>query len=912
MTGNNIDLLIAFTTLLLSVICIFGGAALRLFYHRQISLEYLGWGTMLAAVWNISNSELWQELTNAAAEDYIACYATLLLPVPFFLYLNLLQKKRFQRLYQGMTLAVLLECVVFSALHFLGIRPFEKSIFLILLLFSLFLIVMTGTMLADLVKGRLRDYVPAAVGLCAIGLISLTKLVPFFLLQRRLRENALLPFGLIFLLLAVVNTVHEWILMERQKQQALAASVAKGRFLANMSHEIRTPINAVLGMDAMILRETTQPQIKEYALDIQNAGQNLLALINDILDLSKIESGKLEILAEEYDFSSLLHDIMNMISMKAENKGLAVHLLVGEELPSRLWGDDVRLRQVLVNLMNNAVKYTETGSVTLSIEGCPNSEPERIALTFHVRDTGIGIKEEDLSKLFAEFERIEEQRNRGIEGTGLGMSITTQLLELMGSSLQVESVYGQGSDFYFTLEQGIVHAEPIGDLEARIRRQAKDYAYHALLTAPDAQLLVVDDNAMNRRVFRNLLKATKVQVDEAGGGLECLSMAKAKRYDLIFLDHMMPDLDGIETLHRLQADRDSLCCTVPVIALTANAVSGAREMYLSEGFHSFLSKPIQPEKLERLLLEYLPEEKLVACEGDSGENGSGTDPHGIEADGTEWKAEDLPPIDGIDWDYAQLHMKDTEFLLETIRDFYRTMEGDCAQLLQFLGMVADSADEFLGKMQTQNYLQNDLQSELQNDWQNDLHNDLQNDSLNDRQKFVQNNRQNQTEDFSVTEAETCSSEHAEALRQFRVKVHSMKSSAAMIGATALSGVAKLLEYAARDERTDVLLSVTPYFLEEWQQMKLRLAVLAEEPQEAGLERPKADLQLIREYFPMLEQAMQNLDLDTADGIMEHFETFHFPECLVPILEELRLSVTNLDAGGTAQAIERLERAIEEL
>lgn len=833
MTGNYIDLMIVFTALILSVLCIIGGGALRFFYHKEMSLEYLGWGTLLAAVWNFSNTAAGRYLLPAAT-DYIAFYTTLILPFPFFLYLNTLQQKRYQKLYRAMGLMVLVEIAVFAFLQLTGLRGVTQNVFVMLLLLSLFLTLTVLTVLVDLYQKRIRDYLPGALGLMFIWLVCAARIIPYFLLDRKLRDNALLPFGLIFLLLlAMGNTVHELIQMERQRQQALTASDAKGRFLANMSHEIRTPINAVLGMDTMILRETKEAQIKEYALDIQNAGQSLLALINDILDLSKIESGKLELLAEEYDFSSLIHDIMNMISMKAENKGLSVHLSIEEDLPSRLWGDDVRLRQVLVNLMNNAVKYTEQGSVNLSVQRAPSSfGTDIVSLTFHVTDTGIGIKEEDLSKLFSAFERIEEQRNRNIEGTGLGMSITTQLLELMGTNLQVDSIYGKGSDFYFTLEQKIVSAEPIGNLEERIRRQAKEYSYQTLLTAPDAHLLVVDDNAMNRRVFKNLLKETLVQIDEAGSGMECLSLTRKNHYDLIFLDHMMPDMDGIETLHRLMADTECLCRNVPVIALTANAVTGAKEMYLSEGFHSFLSKPISPDKLEQMLLDLLPAEKIVP--GAPPELSPDTDK---TTDNYEF-----PEIDGMDWSYARLHFRDADFLLETIRDFYRAMDTDHDMLLQFLEQIEDT--------------------------------------------------------------------DAEALRQFRVKVHSMKSSAAMIGATSLSGVAKMLEYAARDGRTDILFSVTPYFLEEWRRMKDRLRPLADAPENrTDTQKPDADLKIIQEYFPMLEQAMQNMDIDTADEIMRHLETFQYPESIRALMEELSLSVTNLDASQTSEIIGKLEKTI---
>ena len=346
-------------------------------------------------------------------------------------------------------------------------------------------------------------------------------------------------------------------LAEEARRDALSANEAKGKFLAHMSHEIRTPINAVLGMNTMILRETKDMQIKEYALDIQNAGQNLLALVNDILDFSKIESGKLEIILVEYDFSSMIHDISNMIIAKMKDKKLDFHICVDENVPSKLLGDDVRIRQVLVNLLNNAVKYTQEGSVTLSVKY--TRQGDMALLDFSVRDTGIGIKEEDIARLFEEFERIEEKRNRNIEGTGLGINITMQLLNLMGSVLNVESEYGKGSHFYFRIEQKIVDDKPVGNLEERLRQQSMEYSYMEVFAAPEAQLLVVDDNAINLKVFISLLKQTKVNIDVADGGRACLEMVCKKHYDLIFLDHMMPDMDGIETLHEMKKLENSQC-----------------------------------------------------------------------------------------------------------------------------------------------------------------------------------------------------------------------------------------------------------------------------------------------------------------------------------------------------------------
>lgn len=397
--------------------------------------------------------------------------------------------------------------------------------------------------------------------------------------------------------------------LEKAKEEAQLANIAKSRFLANMSHEIRTPINAVLGFDTMILRESKEEAVKEYAIDIQNAGQSLLSLVNDILDLSKIESGKMEIVEAEYSFRGLVNDVVNMIGMKANAKGLKVEMDVDRNLPSILFGDDVRIRQILINIMNNAVKYTEKGSVSLKIGG--EVKNGIVVLNFRIKDTGVGIKDEDLEKLFSAYERINENKNRSIEGTGLGMSITSQLLALMGSKLEVQSVYGHGSEFYFDLAQKVVDASPVGDIKEQVKEQAKQYTYKNSFTTPDAKILVVDDTKMNRKLFLGLLKNKQAIIDEAEDGYRAIERCKEKKYDLIFMDYMMPGMDGCETLHQLKKLPEALNADTPVIVLTANAITGAKEMYMEEGFDDFVSKPIIPERLEKALLEHLPENMIV-------------------------------------------------------------------------------------------------------------------------------------------------------------------------------------------------------------------------------------------------------------------------------------------------------------
>ncbi|MBR1860134.1 MAG: response regulator [Selenomonadaceae bacterium] len=462
-------------------------------------------------------------------------------------------------------------------------------------------------------------------------------------------------------------------------ERAFAASDAKSSFLSNMSHEIRTPINAILGMNEMILRECEDTEILAYSESIKTAGNTLLGLVNDILDFSKIEAGKIEIIPVNYDLSSLINDLVNMIQIKADDKGLALALDFDKNLPKLLHGDEIRIKQVITNILTNSVKYTEKGSITFSI-GFKRieDEPDSVILLVSVKDTGIGIKPEDMKKLFMEFERIEEERNRNVEGTGLGMAITKNLLYLMETNLNVESVYGFGTKFSFELKQKVVKWEPLGNYEESYKSSlSANKKYKEKFIAPAAQLLVVDDNPMNLMVFKSLLKQTKVKIDMANSGDEAILLTQDKKYDIIFLDHRMPGMDGIETLHEIRRELKNPNLHTIAICLTANAISGAREQYMAEGFDNYLTKPIDSGKLEEMLMTYLPKKKIEMSKGKYSDDKSTAK---VEIPAI------LAPLNGKDWIDLTVGIKNSgsvDAYMPLLKIFYESMYEKAGEIEKF-------------------------------------------------------------------------------------------------------------------------------------------------------------------------------------------------------------------------------------
>ena len=403
------------------------------------------------------------------------------------------------------------------------------------------------------------------------------------------------------------------VIMQRDKKAAEEANEQKSRFLSHMSHEIRTPLNAIIGMNELIMRDTDNDEIRKYANNIQRAGRTLLALVNDVLDFSKIETGKMTIIESEYSLSTILNDVVLMIKKRADDKGLELRIDIDSSLPDLLRGDEIRIKQVMLNLMTNAVKYTPKGWLELAVrkkEPVGFIDEKNIMLEIRVSDSGMGIKKEELSKLFIEFERLDQQKNKSIEGSGLGLSITSRLVGLMNGSISVESEYGKGSSFIVCIPQKVVSFTPIGDYKKRFgfwgsSEDIKEEENPEPAIYPGKSVFVVDDNEMNLEVIASILEMLEIHVERAGGGQAAIDCLNKAAYDLILTDDMMPEIGGTDLMLYLHEHTESVSHNTPIVVLTANAVAGAREDYIKKGFDDYMSKPIDIDVLQKILMKYL-------------------------------------------------------------------------------------------------------------------------------------------------------------------------------------------------------------------------------------------------------------------------------------------------------------------
>jgi len=606
--------LVALFMMLLSFAVVVYSNILHYITKRRMEILYLGSGLLMASLWLIAESRLRQViLPNSTIASDVGFLMVMLLPYPFLTYSNLIQKRRYQGIYMLIAILAIINCVVSTLLQVLDVKDFSETMGYSHLILIVLIMVLIVTVCLDAKRGYIKEYLEVSVGMVGLMLAGIYEIYLVYD-KSSLYNGIALCIGLVFLLLmAGIKTGRDIMSVEKEKQMAVMANESKDKFLANMSHEIRTPINTVIGMNEMILRENKDNTIQEYAENIQSASRMLLSLINDVLDFSKIEAGKLEVTENPYHLSSLLNDVIMGIKVRAQNKKLSLHLNIDENMPAVLKGDEIRIRQIMNNLLSNAVKYTSEGSITFSAKGVQNDD--RFMLEVSVQDTGNGIKKEDMARLFDSFQRLELNKNRYIEGTGLGLSITKQLVNQMQGSIDVQSEYGKGSCFTVCIPQEVVDSQPMGDLEKAYKNAAtsqgtiekQEEKKH--LYAPNASVLVVDDNKMNLTVVKALLKRSAIQLDFAMGGEECLEFTRNKKYDLILMDHMMPEPDGVQTLHMLREEKDNENQNTTVVVLTANAIAGAAEQYLQEGFADYLAKPVVGDKLEEVLAKYLDSEE---------------------------------------------------------------------------------------------------------------------------------------------------------------------------------------------------------------------------------------------------------------------------------------------------------------
>ncbi len=606
--------------------------------------------------------------------------------------------------------------------------------------------------------------------------------------------------------------------LKKAKEEAETANRAKSDFLASMSHEIRTPLNAVIGFNDMILRESKDQNIIGYAVDVNSAANSLLAIINDVLDLSKLEAGKDELVNTEYDLGDTVTEICSVISVAVKNKGLKFDLAIDPELPTRLYGDDIKIRQCVMNLLTNAVKYTPAGKVKLSVYG--KKKDGKAYIKFAIKDTGVGIKEENLSKLFVAFERLDSVNNRGIEGTGLGLSITSKNLELMGTSLNVDSMYGVGSTFSFEIEQEIIDETPVGEISLKGSHENENVLKRDAFIAPKARILAVDDNALNIKVLVGLLSDLKCTIDKATSGIAALELTKKNVYDLILLDHMMPEMDGIETLHAIRADENNKNNKTHVIALTANAISGAREMYLAEGFDDFMSKPFKSENLEKLIKMHLPADKIVVI--DSKED--------IIERAMAEAENGMPEIEGFNFDYALMLAGKKEMLYSLLEDVCGTIDGNAEELNAYLEKGFDNP---------------------------------------------------------------------KILDDYRIKVHSIKSTAALCGAMNASTMARMLEFAAKDNDIEFIEYMTPRLIKEMKSDKLKLAIFAK-PKE---DKPLGDEGALKQLCDSIKAAIEVMDMDTVDMAAENISKNRYEN--QGIVDELLQAIAQMDDHKVAEICDRI-------
>lgn len=654
--------------LCLSLIILLFGLAVQYRTKQSAGIVTISIAVAMSAGWIVTDSYFYPFIFGHNHIDGLMSYCLcMLLPCPYILYVSSLQKGRYRKVYTTMHVITLASFAVCMTLHFTGLVKLYQMITLIDTLLVAAIVVAVVILVREFRDGNIRAYRYTAVGIIGFMICGFAEIL--IILAPDLENNGtMLLLGLLWMLgFAVAQQIEDSRLLELERQKALELSRAKSEFLAGMSHEIRTPINSILGMNEMILRESKDPEIRGYAGTIQRSGRMLLSLINDVLDYSRIEAGKLEIVEDDYRLSDLIADIAAIAKERAEQKGLECSVSIGYPIPDGLHSDEVRIKQILLNLISNAVKYTDEGGIRITAGG-KYTDDATFELTFDVQDTGRGIREEDQKQLFEAFSRSDLKKNRNIEGTGLGLAIVKSITDSMNGTISVQSEYRKGSVFSVCLPQKVTDRTPVPAALKELPATEVTKTRHPF-TAPDASILVVDDNRPNLSIVNAFLKDTKARIDLCTNGKEAADRCRKHRYDLILLDHMMPEPDGIQTLEMIRTDAESMNRDTAAVVLTANALSGSRQMYLKAGFTDYLAKPLEADVLEDTVRRLLPPGKVRDAVEDKPEKNEGI--MEFEASGSdEAQGEEIPEklrkIRGLDAEEALAHAGGSAVLLTEI------------------------------------------------------------------------------------------------------------------------------------------------------------------------------------------------------------------------------------------------------
>lgn len=577
-------------------------------YREEQRLASLSLGVIAVSVWIFANSSFRQLIfNNISVIGDLAFFMVMLIPIPYADYMNKLQHRRYKKFYYAIIIAAFLDFIICTLLSAIGICDIGQ-LFLAMacILFATILLIL-GTMLCDWITKKIHEYWLSAFAIVLAMVVAVIQVLNYMDSDKAFDISiALVGLGLM-LVVALIDTLRDMLKIQKERNAAIEANETKSQFLANMSHEIRTPINAILGMNEMIIRESGEDMIISYARDVENSGKTLLTLVNDILDFSKIESGKMDIIPVDYDLKELIDKTILMTQNKAIEKKLELRVDINPTTPRFLYGDVHRLQQMIINLVTNGIKYTDTGYVELKIDYEKQSD-EIIKLLIHVSDSGRGIKKEDQERLFDSFERLDEKKNRSIEGTGLGLAITKHISDAMGGKISVESKYGEGSCFSMSIPQIVKEDVPISYYKKDSCPAAKQNKVIEQLVANDVRIMAVDDVAMNLKVLSGFLKQTGIVLDTFTSGKDAIEAWGHQKYDLVIMDHMMPHMDGIECAQYMW-ENTSVNENVPFIMLTANAITGVEDQYIKEGFSDYLSKPYSSNQLLDVLCKYLPKDK---------------------------------------------------------------------------------------------------------------------------------------------------------------------------------------------------------------------------------------------------------------------------------------------------------------